>query len=623
MLKNKLRSRSAETRGTKSRYYYMEQALRGLMNPAPIRADPPSLDQNPTIFDAVSSQDPILQDPNSMDRNHDPDPNRDPAPSQIQAKPTIDRDDLPLLFDDSEYNYDFNYLGGHDPDPKPDHSNPPRNTENQNIKDTLSNPLGKLFIQNILAGEGDKGEGQKTFSKDTCQAFSEFCQAFADYERGRDHKMQMQLDQLKRSLKEENIQKNFSHISTSTKVKIPSYFSPTPILNLDSRKMGEANLAFPTRRENRFSGYAKGLNVEIWLNELTLAQENLGLSEEEFKMFMIKCSFGEACENITEYITSQMSVEDIYHTLLRCYDTKISPHDANTKLLNYKVTKGKNLSEVETEVLKLASRASKAYQEGPERMSIQNISAINSLIRGLPLQSRNIASNQLACLSSELRTMPSFTQFVRSLRKFEDSINADIQSNGERVNFNGDLSLNRPNQSSGNQSKDNQSKASKPDQNKQNTQGNKTGDKKFGFNKNFSNRIRQLIASEFNIPAVENRETSEVSLNQVKSEREQKGNEQHQKGEQQKKPYCRLCGRIGHTPVQSCRAMFDNEGRLIRQIPSVHKECTPCFDAFRGKKLYHPPEFCPIRAAAINLYKSNVIEPVGLFKAFYNKQTSD
>lgn len=59
---------------------------------------------------------------------------------------------------------------------------------------------------------------------------------------------------------------------------------------------------------------------------------------------------------------------------------------------------------------------------------------------------------------------------------------------------------------------------------------------------------------------------------------------------QRPKPYCSLCGEVGHRAVDVCYQMKDEGGR-VREVIPTQDHCRECEDAL-GKKLHHPPSVC-------------------------------
>ena len=360
--------------------------------------------------------------------------------------------------------------------------------------------------------------------------------------------------------------------------------------------------AFKTTKT--FSGKSADMTLNEYLTHLTYAQNCVKLNEDDFLKVMLSTSTGEAHTLIQSQIEVGRRVTDIYDILIGTYDDRIPIHEAGEKLSAYVASKNKTLVEVQGDITRLASRASKAIPAEGRAKHYDHL-AYHALLRALPNESETKVLNLYQELISALKETPDFNQLCRGLSKYEKAINLDLKRNGTDTVPDTKLIKSRYTEA-------------------------KTGFKSKGkFHKNRT--INQLQASG---QAQDDRSMAQSAGNKKQPSGKKKGinslqsRERYQNNQKGGKPFqnqggskpqssgkdkiCTHCGIRGHTAADVCRASFNDHGKDQMATPTS-QPCQVCLKEF-NKELLHPSNLCPWREAAKRLYKNKVRTPVGVFK---------
>ena len=287
------------------------------------------------------------------------------------------------------------------------------------LRHPLGNLLLKLTAQNLEMCNRLKLKGINTVGLGECTA--KFTEALRIDKADMSH----QLDQNRGKVEDAILQKELSFNLLNAAVAAPTSFSPWPVLTT-SEKLQSAVKTFPCRSGQKFDGTSKGVSVIEFLNSLNTAQEICQLSRPEFFRIMLKCVGGKVYGLVSECISYQHDVSDVYHSLLTLYDNRISAAAARKQLMNLKASKADTLMKLQAHILELASRVASSLPEGPSRSSLFNLEANNSLLRCLPSTSSQSVQNTYNSLSARLGRLPTFIELTKSLVRFTESINEDI-----------------------------------------------------------------------------------------------------------------------------------------------------------------------------------------------------
>ena len=303
-----------------------------------------------------------------------------------------------------------------------------KSTGNDNISETLKNPLGKFMIQmqnshNKLI-EAGKVDGEKISIADLSKAFQENLSITNE-------NLKTAMEKSAATVKDDLYKRDLLYHTHNPLIKCPDKFSPHPTLTSISRQI-ESNKLFPQGRQ-KFSG---GSNPPIteWIYSMNAGQIKLNLSEEEFKDKLLQATTGEVHSLIRSLIQEEDSIGGIYHKLLTMYDFTIKPEKAKTELLNYKIPRSSNLHKGQCRIIELSSAAARIFPEGNMRKQFSNIEACTALIRALPHASSTLVNNaysKMLTVTAENGTTPLFTDLISFINPYHESINDDIRRNGK------------------------------------------------------------------------------------------------------------------------------------------------------------------------------------------------
>ena len=452
------------------------------------------------------------------------------------------------------------------------------------VSATLQDPLGIILFESWTCA---KGAGDEFYRPSLKQA-KKFCKDFMEQKAAMDKAigdkvttaMNLEVDNLKKNFKKESLVDYHQVLA----VEAPTEFSPEDTLTGDIYRISTVNQAFNLK--NQFSGKGSK-DIIAYLTDLTQQQKVLKLSEAEFGQIMRRTSTGEPHALITSLIKRKVPIKDIYHQLLSQYDDGISCNEAFDKLSKYKFTKNNTLSKGLTEVEILAGKASQKYPNEDFNNYFFNHEAISAVMKGLPTYSKKLASEVHANMLT-YTNKPEFYEFSKALKKFADSIDADLSENGQPKGTNGDIYFRK----SGNS--------------KQFGGG-------FSKGKNSNSSTGHQSSNNKSVNQI-----SHFSGNKTDKPSNNKTSNHHQKsqGNSQKKTkkYCGLCGLNSHNSQDGCYACFDDHGDTINQA-LTSGPCSNCESKIK-KTLYHPLNLCPIRDRAIQLYRQGTVRPVGHFNRY-------
>jgi len=365
-----------------------------------------------------------------------------------------------------------------------------------------------------------------------------------------------------------------SHSLTHT-FDLPSYFSPVPTL-LTPQQRNEALKLFPTRSQ-RFSGVTdeKSSDIVEFLNTITHAQEVLKLSKKEFLECLKLSTTGKAHSLLTEWLTTDSDIANIYHNFGLHYDTRLTANDARKQLHNFKVEKGSNLAEAIATINYLAGRSCTNLPQGEARTSLFDMEVCTTIIRSLPPMSSSTAQNCFSTLSAKLGRACKAGEFARALNLYRATIDTDIKQNGS-------------DKKAGQGQQNNGKKKYKPWKGKQGTGGAQSN--------------APTVFAISHVPQSDSSSSTSAQAGSLqdgqvgKKKGKWKDNGKDKKSRAAKwldVPYCSLCGHSDHRAADSCPFMINDQKQKVSVIPT-HSPCKACPN-IQNPRLNHPSSFCPYR----------------------------
>lgn len=478
------------------------------------------------------------------------------------------------------------------------------------VQTTLSHPLGKALL--TIACHLKKNNEKQGIP---CIDINAICKHFADQKEMETNNMENILSLSKQDFLQdlENRHAKYSRHDPNLPIQPPSNFAPHNVLTTsDKEKL--ALQRFPTAPSLRFTGTKNYENILETLSLINLAQEQTNLSKEEFRTFFLKCFSGEAFNYLRRCNLEGYEISDLYSLLLSLYCPSITPQQAESILANYKAPRHLNLALIIADLEELVTTAVSIYKIKNSETSndsqalnktIYNIKLINALTNCLPEFSKN--KTLLAYEHLQARNpgcIPTISQLRNELLNFKLSINNDISRHGiSRQEY--DLIMKHKNHPH------NSHTSYSSSANAANARA------------NFSFHIPQTKKPYINSQFRQNRPVSRVAINALNSRPQMNSystNSTNQRGRNMNRPYvrtnvspdinkkstlkCTFCGKVGHTSSQICYKIRDDNGKLVRTMPSS-LPCSICEK--KSQILFHPENLCFNRPIYLKLQRENRI----------------
>ena len=453
-------------------------------------------------------------------------------------------------------------------------------------KFTMDHPLGSLILR------------MSTLNRELCKKLNhepednpelnEVCKNFVDAIKLERSRTNNKVNKATINVEDTMLQKELNFHAVNASVQPPEYFSPVPILTTP-KKMQDALKTFPSRDSQKFSG-TKTDNILEFLHAMNTSQSIVGLSKSEFLQILQKCVSGKVYTLVSETINYGNDVNDVYHSLITLYDNRISSATARRLLLNYKATKGQNLTKVQAQVMEYCSRIASDLPIGDSRTHMFNIEANSGLVRCLPHQSSTIVTNQINSLAARLQRNPTYVELIKALHKYAETINLDLARNGanpsRQYHTTADImakanhkvySIDKKNQKGNNQ------------RNQHGPSNNRNQNSNNRYNKGSRGR-NNYTPSRFSVNSMKLGDKNRVSEKYERAYNMNQGQRSKGGASEIKGRYCTLCGSRSHTADMICFRMRDSANRIIEVVPTYFP-CEICLKKL-GKKLYHPSNVC-------------------------------
>lgn len=431
---------------------------------------------------------------------------------------------------------------------------------NANLAAMKNHPLGRLLL-NIVQ---DNFELHKKLNiKNMSCDVEDICHDFLSALKLEDRKITSELNRTVREVEDNILSRELNSHSINQSVSPPTKFSKSETL-ISPQRMAEALHLFP-KGGSKFSGKEHTVSIAEFLSICTSAQEQLHLTEKEFKERLLQSCTGQPYLLVLQYIENDESVGTIYHNLYLNYDKRVTAQQARETLSNYKAFKTQNLAKTEANIMLYAGRASTALPKGPSRSNFYDLLAVQALIDSLPHQSSLMVNNLFNSLTAKLNRSATYSELSKSLNRFRDTIDQDIRQNGVDSQRKS-KPINEYRAIPSRQKKTYKTFAINVGENK----------KPYGDRQHNGNRQRPKTINKGGIKKSYATGSNSIQLGSGKK-------------------FCSLCGRNNHSAVDGCRMMQDDKGKVISVSPT-YTPCTLCPDFVQRKKpLNHPSKFCPWR----------------------------
>lgn len=409
-------------------------------------------------------------------------------------------------------------------------------------------------------------------------------------------------------------QKNYTHLS----VLPPTEFSDVHKISNGTLKRKDVQSWMP-RHEFSGSDHPRSQRIENFLTQMTKAQEKFNLSQDEFLHMLEANVTGVAAENVSNWVNQRYSPGEIYEKLLSLYGTYLKPDVALTKLLSFQLPKdAKNLTQVVRQIELLAGHAANTTTSDKLRQKNRNAYSVQALQRCLPPHSKVLLQDKLNDLRAELEAIkkiklrdgdtltaeeedlqPSFTSLVRALTALNPVVDDEICEYNERK-----LREERFRPKSVNVTTRAKSYEKSTSQfYRNNTRDTNRGDSRPTQPTTYTPKRNQHIYE------IRDRGESNNKQNNYTKPNNYNNKSSYQLGNG--KTRCSLCGAYNHLASQLCKAITDDEGKILKPTFS-YAFCEHCKKNY-DEQLNHPHANCPARPAMIKLYESGKVRPQGIY----------
>lgn len=166
------------------------------------------------------------------------------------------------------------------------------------------------------------------------------------------------------------------------------------------------------------------------LNDLTSIQNDMLLSETEFKIHLRSTFRDRPQELVRKMIEQGESVPSIYRSLEAAYNYSETPASARKKLeeMQPHTHKCNSLCELMYELYRLSQIASFAQKDPASRANSEKIIYIDTFLRVLPAQYRNVIECNHAQFNSVQGREMTIAEFEQMLKVYEEQINKCLRS---------------------------------------------------------------------------------------------------------------------------------------------------------------------------------------------------
>jgi hypothetical protein len=496
-----------------------------------------------------------------------------------------------------------------------------RQKEAECMEFTRSNPLGSALLD-IVAD--NMALHKKLNFKESNLNVGDLCSAFHKHMEGEKAKIRRELEASSEQTEMRILSKELQAYTCKENLPAPKEFSIRNVLTTPGAR-ADAIRVFPTKTKFNGTEHSNGMNIHEFLSLINAAQKQMKLSREEFLEFLLMCTTGRPHILIKDWSENGDDIEAIYYNLFTHYDMRMSPETAREKLYSYKARKNSSLSKVVSDIMQLALRAACVHPQGVARTASYNNDAVQALIRSLPPNASDTASNKYHTISSRLQRPATFVELSRALSIKSHTIDAEIAKSGATPNnnFGGKQAHGHNGNSMHRSNKDKKlgphkntafvvstqsvprrgGQHSSPSQNKgQNSQqglkaqayytenppmnrGNQgNGKGRGGFNRNQNNKSFNKGNSNGNVNGY-----NQSNGNKKGGNRYNNGNKQGFKP----KDYCSLCGFKNHLATDGCPNIQDDMGKIIPVLP-CQNTCPDCPSTVHPR-LNHSATYCPFR----------------------------
>ena len=376
----------------------------------------------------------------------------------------------------------------------------------------------------------------------------------------------------------------------------PEEFAEYDVLKYPSNQLGHANGEFTIKP--KFSGDSKGCSIVQFLKSMNTAQKRIRVSKNEFQDYLLRNSTGIAYDYIESMIDGDVSLDELYKSLMKKFDNRTKPNDARKQLLNYKAPPNATLNQIETDLMNLGQRARTIYTKGESRDFSYNYECCQSLLRVLPEAVQPLAMSALHRITRQTGKQPTFNELSAELHQEEDVIDFHLKKRNRYENKN--------------ENREDAHQKGKPFENKKSY-----GQRNWMYQNKGNIRAVQVNSENMNYNPRQSRPTENRYSEKFQGNRKFVQNKQNY-GNQNNRRFqprltggnatalgiggrykCTLCNSQNHNSSDGCFKIRNDNGKIVWTPPS-QAPCEICKKE-TGKILYHRENLCFNRPRAKEL----------------------
>ena len=213
-------------------------------------------------------------------------------------------------------------------------------------------------------------------------------------------------------------------------INAPSAFPvELQLIDMDRSTSNRYNQYWVTVFKKKFNGDPKkskygSPEIDYFLNRLNSSQHFFPLSEAEFRDHLQNFTEAPAWNKINSMMYLQLPLQEIYNKLLACYDKREKSHEATQKLEALKFYDFSSWADAETEIERLAMRASLARTSvrGDGQRALFHYLSTKALVAILPEPLKLEAERRINTYCNATGRELKFNTLVEMMEKDRDAI---------------------------------------------------------------------------------------------------------------------------------------------------------------------------------------------------------
>lgn len=465
--------------------------------------------------------------------------------------------------------------------------------QDPNFKSTVVDGLGRIILEFMAQIKEVSKKANVPFNKDTDQ----LCEEYTGYLNGLNSLIEDRVenqvqDKVQKEIKKfKNERLSRSYMNQSETIFPPKHYNEITSTRQSDHRIALLNSAFPTR--HKFDGTGRPSIVEF-LRNLNYAQSQCNLSKSEFLDHMLRCTTGAVYEEVAGMVDGNISIEEIYNTLIVKYDKRKKPDQAKLELENFVAPSDATLAQVQSKIMSLGQRACLLYAS-EARTIAYNFDCVKALIKALPKASYNDALKLLQDLNHEYERSPTYSEFVSAISRYAPNIDYNYkEERGARIRQNSETFGRNSTFANRNPFRKTEVTRRHATVKQIDKRPPPFPEKRYDNNysrQNYPQRNNNYDSNRYNKDRQSNNRFQQ-NRNSYNNNSFRNGNSNPNKDSLgiRGKHHCSLCGSNTHSASSGCFKMRNDFGRLVFCPPSSGS-CERC-EREEGKILYHPANLC-------------------------------